>query len=444
MKTKINNAIGVIPAKAGIYFVLLLSLFVRLINLNQSLWLDEAISVLAVKNNSFINLITKFSLGDFHPPLYYLILKLWTNFFGYSEISARFPSVIFGVLTVPFVYLIGKKLFNQKTGLVAATFFALNPLAIYYSQEARMYSLVTFALTAAVYFFIVKKYLLFSIFFLIALYTDYLPWLMIPVLLCHSGLSRIILFISIFLLPIFPLLFQQLPLGLQTATANPIWSSVVGGFNFKSLPLILVKFIFGRITIDNKIIYSAVFGSISLIYLWVLSEAKNKLLWLWLAVPVILGTVISFKIPVFSYFRFLFVLPAFVLLLAEGAKNRSFFIAFIIIISFVSIIIFNFNSKFQREDWRSAVKYIQNSGSKIFMPSLAQAAPLYYYGPGLIIRDRDTISIGSEKTIFLVRYVPEIFDPRDFLRRVLELSGYQKIEEKNFNSIIVGKYENRD
>jgi hypothetical protein len=177
------------------------------------------------------------------------------------------------------------------------------------------------------------------------------------------------------------------------------------------------------------------------IYLWFLSNAKNRFNWLWLGLPILIGFILSFKIPVFVYFRFLFVLPAFVLLLAEGTPKNIKFIIFITIISVISLGIFNFNSRFQREDWRAVVNYIKNN--KVFMPSRAQDAALKYYSPNIIINDVNNITLGQEKTIYLVRYVQEIFDQRDFLRRVLELSGYIKAEEKVFNGVVVWKYENR-
>jgi uncharacterized membrane protein len=401
-------------------FVLILAFALRIINLSQSLWLDEAITALTVKNYDFINIITGFAKGDFHPPLYYLILKFWTNLFGYSEIALRMPSVIFGVLTVFFVYKLG--------GKKAALLMAVNPLAVYYSQEARMYSLAAFAVTAAVYFFQNKRYFLWGLFFLIGLYSDYLVWFMIPVFILKNKKSLLIVLI---LFPLIFLLKEQLNLATLSDSA---WLQVIGGLDPKSVPLVLVKFVFGRIS-------AGYFAIISVIYLWFLSNAKNRFNWLWLGLPILIGFILSFKIPVFVYFRFLFVLPAFVLLLAEGTPKNIKFIIFITIISVISLGIFNFNSRFQREDWRAVVNYIKNN--KVFMPSRAQDAALKYYSPNIIINDVNNITLGQEKTIYLVRYVQEIFDQRDFLRRVLELSGYIKAEEKVFNGVVVWKYENR-
>lgn len=405
-------------------FILIIAFILRIINLNQSLWLDEGIETIAVKSNSLIDLVTKYAVNDYSPPLYHAVLKLWTNIFGYSEIALRLPSVIFGVLAVYFVY----KIAGKKLGMIAGTFMALNPLAIYYSQEARRYSMAAAAVTASVWFFSKKNWPAWAIFFIIALYTDYLVWFMIPVFfLCKKRTAIIVLF----LIPALFLLKEQLIAGMGLAQTSPLWGQVVGGLDPKSVPLVLSKFVFGRISIGY-------FAIISILYLWILASARTRFNWLWLGVPIIMGFIISFKIPVFSYFRFLFVLPAFVLLLAEGVKNKKQ-IGVICLISLISLIWFQINPRFQREDWRGVAKYVQNS--KVYMPSVAQSASLKYYNPGVRVNDVTNINIGQDRTVYLIRYVQEIFDQRDFLRRVLELSGYVKTEEKVFNGVVVWKYQ---
>ncbi len=397
-----------------IIIILLLGFILRLINLNQSLWLDEAITALAVKNNSYWDLITKFSLGDFHPPLYYVIEKFWTSIFGYSEISLRMPSVLFSVATCYLIYKIGKS--------KAALFWAINPLAIYYAQEARMYSLVALAITGAVYFYLAKKRWLFLIFLAVALYSDYVPWLLIPVFWQWQ--------LILFLIPVVPLLIPQLLSGLSV---NPLWGRVIGGFDFKALPLTLVKFIFGRIPTQTFFALPAIF------YLWVLSKSRSRFLWLWLLVPLILGFILSIKLPVFSYFRFLFVLPAFILLLASGAGKKATF--FVILISVLSLAVFNLNPNYHRENWREVVKYVSTQPGLVLLPSLAQSAPLQYYNLTLPVADKNNFDATSYNTVYLIRYVQEIFDPQDDLRQSLEINGFNRVEEKGFNGVLVWKYQ---
>jgi len=76
-----------------------------------------------------------------HPPLYYMTVNLSLALFGPSEIAMRLPSVLFGTLVVPFVFLLGYRLKDAEVGLIAAGLFAFASLQVYFSQWARMYSL---------------------------------------------------------------------------------------------------------------------------------------------------------------------------------------------------------------------------------------------------------------------------------------------------------------
>lgn len=427
-----------------IILILILGFLIRLVNLNQSLWLDEAIEILAVKNNSYIELIKTYSIGDFHPPLYHFVLKFWDSFFGYSEIASRIPSVVFGVLTIFFVYKIGQQLAGKKVAILSAIFLALNPLAIYYSQEARMYSLAALAVTASVYFFLKKKYPAYFICFIIALYSNYLPILMIPVFLFWSKHNKKLLFahglLFISALPWMPFFFDQLATGMSVAKDAPGWEKVVGGFDSKALPLTFVKFIVGRISIGNKILYAIVMTPVLLIYGLILSGSKEKFLWSWLIIPLILGFLLSFFIPVYSYFRFLFVLPAFVILLAMGAIKNNYLTSIIIGVSVISLLIFNQSPVFHREDWREAVKQINLDPGIVLLPSLAQVSPLNYYNPKLTVQDASTMSLRSSTPVYYFRYVAEIFDPENQIPGLLMANGYLQIEEKRFPGLVLIKY----
>src|SRR5258706_15725581 len=103
-----------------IIFILLIAFILRIINLNQSLWLDEATQIL-LSQDSVKNII--FTHGaDFHPPLSYLLMHFWLMF-GTSEIWLRMLSVIFGVLTVWIIYKFSTKIFGINIGILSALLF---------------------------------------------------------------------------------------------------------------------------------------------------------------------------------------------------------------------------------------------------------------------------------------------------------------------------------
>ncbi|MGZ4925275.1 MAG: glycosyltransferase family 39 protein [Halobacteriota archaeon] len=132
---------------------ILIGALLRLYHLGtQSIWWDEAFSVW-ISQLSLSQIVQRTAV-DVHPPLYYFILHYWIAVFGSSEIAVRSLSALFGVLAIPAIYLVGRQLFDKEAGLVGALILALSALNIWYSQEARMYSLMVLLALLSMYFFI--------------------------------------------------------------------------------------------------------------------------------------------------------------------------------------------------------------------------------------------------------------------------------------------------
>jgi len=81
-------------------------------------------------------------LADTHPPIYYLLLRLWSTAFGQSEISARMPSVFFGVLTVCGAAILPASSLSRTSRLAFLLLLAISPGAVWYAREARSYGLL--------------------------------------------------------------------------------------------------------------------------------------------------------------------------------------------------------------------------------------------------------------------------------------------------------------
>jgi uncharacterized membrane protein len=94
---------------------------------------------------------------DNHPPLDYTILWLVAHSLGSTQTDLRLPSILFGTLTIPMLYLAGRALYHEWVGVLAAAFGTFGALAVWYSQEARMYAL--FMLLAAVTIWALAKVL---------------------------------------------------------------------------------------------------------------------------------------------------------------------------------------------------------------------------------------------------------------------------------------------
>jgi 4-amino-4-deoxy-L-arabinose transferase-like glycosyltransferase len=116
----------------------------------RSLWVDEAISVHQA-HMSLGAMLENLRQTDNHPPLYFICLWATVRVFGFSQLAVHLPSIVAGTALVPALFVTGRELFGRRTGLVAAALGAIAPLAVWYSQEARMYSLFMLFATLVVW-----------------------------------------------------------------------------------------------------------------------------------------------------------------------------------------------------------------------------------------------------------------------------------------------------
>lgn len=108
----------------------------------QSLWYDEGVSWYLTGKS--LPALTVWTADDIQPPLYYYLLWGWTRLAGTSEYALRFPSVFFGMISVPLLWVTARQLLGKRASWLASLLLALSPLHVYYAQEARMYTLLTF------------------------------------------------------------------------------------------------------------------------------------------------------------------------------------------------------------------------------------------------------------------------------------------------------------
>jgi len=132
----------------------LLAFFLRAWRLDlQSYWIDEAWTLFFAQLSP-VELWQRLNTVEAHPPLYHPSTIWWVMLTGPSEYALRFYSLVFGVLTVPLTYRLGKALAGWRVGLIAAMLVATAPFQIWHSQEARMYTLLTAAATTSMWSFV--------------------------------------------------------------------------------------------------------------------------------------------------------------------------------------------------------------------------------------------------------------------------------------------------
>jgi len=123
----------------------------------ESLWLDEIASYqfAVTRYDSALELVLTEPVSDPHPPLYYLLLRWWTDLFGTTGVAMRSMSVVFGLVTVLVTYLLAVKLFDRRLpGLVASALVAVSAMHVYLGQEARMYTLLTMLTALSFYWYV--------------------------------------------------------------------------------------------------------------------------------------------------------------------------------------------------------------------------------------------------------------------------------------------------
>ena len=141
----------------GTYFILalllLLAAVLRLLHPFQIPFIYDEMS--AILRTHYYNIHDEIlhgvKLGDTHPAGVQVFLYYWTKLFGYSEIVVKLPFIICGILSVYYVFRIGKVWFNPTVGLVSAAYIATIEYTIFYSQVARPYSFGLFFSLAMVW-----------------------------------------------------------------------------------------------------------------------------------------------------------------------------------------------------------------------------------------------------------------------------------------------------
>lgn len=338
-----------------------------------------------------------------------------------------------------------------------------------------MYSFASFAVTLSFYFFL--KFLNNSNQFFIGLigssvlvlYSDYVSYFIFPGQLIYLLIYKrqkalnycINILIALFLaIPIIPLLIEQLKVGMQTSLLLQNWSFVVGGASLKNVLLLFIKIVLGRVSFENNLVYGVVLLICIVVYALIFWKVKhilkgqNKSLFYWLIIPPISALVISFIVPVFAYFRFLFILPAFYILTAANLykkRLRKLLTILVVFISFTSILAYYINPSFQREDWKSVSRFINSLNSKtdlVLLENNSNFAPLKYYGTDLKVLPglkkvpakelTDVIDPGffeNKSKIYKLDYLKDITDSEGFLEQKLLINGFKKSNTIDFSGV---------
>lgn len=120
-----------------------------LLSAGQSIWFDEGYSILLAREP--VGELLALTAVDAHPPFYYLLLKMWGELFGFTEVALRSLSAVAlgGAVTMMLVLI--RQLFGARVMLVSVLMLIMAPFALRYGYEVRMYAVASLICVAATY-----------------------------------------------------------------------------------------------------------------------------------------------------------------------------------------------------------------------------------------------------------------------------------------------------
>jgi mannosyltransferase len=120
----------------------------------QSYHHDEIVTASRILRDGFWHAMDAVGFSESAPPLYYALAWLWTQVTGTGEVGLRSVSALAGVATVPVAFLLGAQLSGRRAGILAAALVAVNPMLVWYSQEARGYALFVLLTALSLLYFL--------------------------------------------------------------------------------------------------------------------------------------------------------------------------------------------------------------------------------------------------------------------------------------------------
>jgi mannosyltransferase len=366
------------PARLILALITLAGAWLRLSHLGaKSLWLDEGATV-ALARASWPRFAWIWWHGEANlQTIYFLLMRGWIHL-GSSEAWIRSLSTIFGIVSIPLMYVVARKFTGVTWSLAAAALLAFNPTHVFYSQEARSYSLAILLVLLSTYFFVraveggdMRDWVLWTVVSVSAFYShDFAALVLVAqaasmffkapprpwgrVILCG-----LIIFVAA--LPALTYVFRASPENLHF-----IWMPRPSPKEFWHLALFLGS---GGIKVALWLVLwgAALAAIIRARRAGAEQEAwRGALLLLWAVLPAVLIALFSLRHPMFLQRYMIFSLPATVLLAAIGASilpKWRIGVALVIVLCVANVpsIVKKYHKP--REDWRGATATVLSSAA---------------------------------------------------------------------------------
>jgi uncharacterized membrane protein len=369
----------------------------------KSFWLDEGVSVMLAQLD-ITNLLHILWRREANMALYYSLLRIWLHL-GNGDYFVRSLSAGFSVAAIPTIYLLGKRLFNSATGVLAAALFSLHAWQVRYAQEARSYSLYVLLSVLSCLFFLAaiekpthRRWSAYIACSALAIYSHFFAVLVVVAQGAAFYFQRRDQDVSAGFhrsLKAIGLLFLPLAVFIVSRGTGPLsWINRPGVGDLHRFLLDLA----GNGGDLLLVLYGGCFGVAISASKWrgsrnlVFASWRYVFLLSWLVVPVAITLLFSLVRPVFLPRYMLPCVAPLALLAAAGlTRLRPRWLAGILIVAMLALSVrgtwtyYGADFDLGREDWRGATQYLlQNAkeGDGILFHSAQARMPFEYYSGG--------------------------------------------------------------
>ena len=377
--------------KYPLYLIFITVLILRLLWIdNKNLWFDEIYSW-NLSSDNLVSLIYR-TASDIHPPLYYLLLKLWITIAGDTVFSMRLLSALFSSFSVFYIYALSRNILSRNESLIVIFFYAVSPLNLFYSQEVRMASMNLFLNVGAVYYLIriiktddnstgrnLRYHVFYLIFLLSAIYTHYISFAMLAAHMVfliykyrlntgkYKRFILIYLITFIFYIPWLNIMISQVSRGQPWRSHQNLHQVLYENLNYiKDLNLGLY-YHYADYNIVNIITYYLVFvyllSSVMIMFRKQLQESEFNVILI--VVPLILSCIVSFWQKI-EFYRYLSILVPYILIFTVfslGIMKKYLLYPVLLILFGVNVYgtILTYRFDFKNNDYRQIVKYADDN-----------------------------------------------------------------------------------
>lgn len=378
-----------------------IGLFLRFFNLGfNSLWLDEATTYNAALG-TFFGIWQGMAAGDFNPPLFYWIEHIMLML-GNNETILRLAPAIFGVLTIPVLYCVGKEFLDRNVGIIAAAAAVFSPFLIYYSQEARAYSMALFFITFAMVFYLralkdnsTRNWALFGILSALAFWSHFYVFVLIAALAIYAlalqvlDIRKNIRKIGTILIAVFLFSLASLPLILVTIQLFLTRTAAAPTFGLQGFDIIYQAIV--QISGDAGVLLALFLALfiIGTVQLYLTDKKQALLLISVLLLTFIITYVLSYKMPMEPRHLIFILIPFYLGMAASYGMFLRFWnhrgvvyllMALLIVVNLPMVA--NYYSGYTKDDWRGFSGQISNltyPGDKVVLVPGYISQPFNYY-----------------------------------------------------------------